>query len=61
MEDHKEELMMEEFDALQGELKDVLVEEHSTEEDGEEISSEVIKSIMEKWMSTTISLRSTTP
>ncbi|KAM6468469.1 uncharacterized protein PHA67_007400 [Liasis olivaceus] len=51
VEDHKEELTTEELAELQSEQQKALVEEHSTEEeeDREEVSSDVIKSIMEKW------------
>ncbi|KAM6467503.1 uncharacterized protein PHA67_012932 [Liasis olivaceus] len=51
VEDHKEELTAEELAELQSEQQKALVEEHSTEEeeDREEVSSDVIKSIMEKW------------
>ncbi|KAM6451670.1 uncharacterized protein PHA67_018236 [Liasis olivaceus] len=51
VEDHEEELTTEELAELQSEQQKMLVEEHSTEEeeDTEEVSSDVIKSIMEKW------------
>ncbi|KAM6435888.1 tigger transposable element-derived protein 1-like [Liasis olivaceus] len=51
VEDHEEELTMEELAELQSEQQKALGQEHSTEEeeDGEEVSSEVIQSIMAKW------------
>ncbi|KAM6467107.1 uncharacterized protein PHA67_012646 [Liasis olivaceus] len=49
--DHKEELTTEELAELQSEQQKALGQEHSTEEeeDREEVSSEVIQSIMAKW------------
>ncbi|XP_044302391.1 tigger transposable element-derived protein 1-like [Varanus komodoensis] len=48
--DHKEELTAEELAELQSEQQKALAEEHSTEEEeGREVSSDVIQSIMKKW------------
>ncbi|XP_044137796.1 tigger transposable element-derived protein 1-like [Bufo gargarizans] len=51
VEEHREELTTEELSELHGEQQRALLEEHSTEEEEEreEVSSDAIKSIMQKW------------